>query len=226
MSSGPQTSPLGPGPTPAVPPPPGFTYTHAPLFFLNPPPTPSLSLSLALSIGYRELPSKGLLATGSSLADGQRQRRRGRPRQAQVHGEEVAPRSPSVGGKFPAVAVAVAAARSRSRASSTAVGDNGDKGMWRSDGGAAEEEVPLGLHPVYVGKSRRRYLISSHLVDHPLLRVLLQRSAGGAAEEAGGGRPTTVVGCEVVLFDHLLWMIENADPQPESLDELVEFYAV
>ncbi|CAA7395600.1 unnamed protein product [Spirodela intermedia] len=141
------------------------------------------------------------------------------------------PAAPSDGGKFPAVAVAVAAAaaRSRSRASSTAVGDNGDKGMWRSDGGAAEEEVPLGLHPVYVGKSRRRYLISSDLVDHPLLRVLLQRSAGAAAEEAGGGgggRPTPVVGCEVVLFDHLLWMIENADPQPESLDELVEFYAV
>jgi hypothetical protein len=29
----------------------------------------------------------------------------------------------------------------------------------------------------------------------------------------------------VVLFEHLLWMLENADPQPESLDELVEFYA-
>ncbi|KAL5995767.1 hypothetical protein ACLOJK_025837 [Asimina triloba] len=70
------------------------------------------------------------------------------------------------------------------------------------------------LCPVYVGKSRRRYLISSHLVDHPLLRVLAEPDSDGVT-----------VGCEVVLFDHLLWMLENADPPPESLDELVEFYA-
>lgn len=36
---------------------------------------------------------------------------------------------------------------------------------------------------------------------------------------------TISIACEVVLFEHLLWMLENADPQPESLDELVEFYA-
>ncbi|XP_058078871.1 auxin-responsive protein SAUR76-like [Magnolia sinica] len=76
-----------------------------------------------------------------------------------------------------------------------------------------------GLHPVYVGKSRRRYLISSHLVDHPLFRVLADKSPAGAGSDA------MTVGCEVVLFEHLLWMLENADPQPESLDELVEFYA-
>jgi hypothetical protein len=28
-----------------------------------------------------------------------------------------------------------------------------------------------------------------------------------------------------VMFEHLLWMLENADPQPESLDELVDYYA-
>ncbi|KAG9459807.1 hypothetical protein H6P81_004315 [Aristolochia fimbriata] len=74
-----------------------------------------------------------------------------------------------------------------------------------------------GLQAVYVGKSRRRYLISSQLVDHPLFRVLVDRSSGD-------GEPVTV-GCEVVLFEHLLWMLENADPQAESLDDLVEFYA-
>jgi hypothetical protein len=78
--------------------------------------------------------------------------------------------------------------------------------------------VPPGLHPVYVGKSRRRYLIAADLVGHPLFQNLLDRSGGTGA----GG---TVVGCEVVLFEHLLWMLENADPQPESLDELVEYYA-
>ncbi|XP_061966347.1 auxin-responsive protein SAUR76 [Populus nigra] len=75
------------------------------------------------------------------------------------------------------------------------------------------------LHPVYVGKSRRRYLISSDIIDHPLFRELAERSS---TEES----PDTInVACEVVLFEHLLWMLENADPQPESLDELVEFYA-
>jgi len=82
------------------------------------------------------------------------------------------------------------------------------------------DEVPKGLHPVYVGKSRRRYLIAEELVGHPLFQSLVHRAGGGGAE-AG----CTVVGCEVVLFEHLLWMLENVDPQPESLDELVEYYA-
>ncbi|KAG0469525.1 hypothetical protein HPP92_016240 [Vanilla planifolia] len=76
------------------------------------------------------------------------------------------------------------------------------------------DEVPPGFRPVYVGKSRRRYLVSSCLVDHPLFKNLVDDSDGEA-----------VVGCEVVLFDHLLWMLENAEPQPESLDDLVDFYA-
>ncbi|KAL3363473.1 hypothetical protein AABB24_012648 [Solanum stoloniferum] len=73
------------------------------------------------------------------------------------------------------------------------------------------------LFPVYVGKSRRRYLVSSDVIDHPLFRELVERS--GESEEY------ITVGCEVVLFEHLLWMLENADPQPESLEELVEFYS-
>ncbi|GJM98719.1 hypothetical protein PR202_ga15751 [Eleusine coracana subsp. coracana] len=83
--------------------------------------------------------------------------------------------------------------------------------------------VPPGLHPVYVGKSRRRYLIAADLVGHPLFQNLVDRSGGGGMGGACAGG--TVVGCEVVLFEHLLWMLENADPQPESLDELVEYYA-
>ena len=41
---------------------------------------------------------------------------------------------------------------------------------------------------------------------------------------AAAGAAGTVVGCKVVLFEHL-WLMENADPQPESLDELVDYYA-
>ncbi|KAK4355774.1 hypothetical protein RND71_024745 [Anisodus tanguticus] len=73
------------------------------------------------------------------------------------------------------------------------------------------------LYPVYVGKSRRRYLVNSDVIDHPLFRELVEKSS--ESEEY------ITVGCEVVLFEHLLWMLENADPQPESLDELVEFYS-
>lgn len=73
------------------------------------------------------------------------------------------------------------------------------------------------LHAVYVGKSRRRYLITSDVLDNPLFRELVERRSGD--------EDSITVGCEVVLFEHLLWMLENADPQPESLDELVEFYA-
>ncbi|KAJ1418777.1 Small auxin-up RNA [Sesbania bispinosa] len=77
------------------------------------------------------------------------------------------------------------------------------------------------LHPVYVGKSRRLYRVSSDVVDHPVFRELVERS-----RDSDDQNDTVVnVACEVVLFEHLLWMLENADPQPESLDELVDFYA-
>ncbi|XP_016459737.1 auxin-responsive protein SAUR76-like [Nicotiana tabacum] len=73
------------------------------------------------------------------------------------------------------------------------------------------------LHPVYVGKSRRQYLVGSDVVDHPLFRELVERT--------GDSDDYITVGCEVVLFEHLLWMLQNVDPQPESLNELVEFYS-
>lgn len=82
------------------------------------------------------------------------------------------------------------------------------------------DEAPKGLHAVYVGRSRRRYLVAQELVGHPMFQTLVHRTGG-----AGGPAGTVVVGCEVVLFEHLLWMLENADPQPESLDELVDYYA-
>lgn len=76
------------------------------------------------------------------------------------------------------------------------------------------------VYPVFVGKSRRRYLISSEVIEHPVFRELVESSGDSSDDDE-----TIVVGCEVVLFEHLLWMLQNADQQPESLDELVEFYA-
>ena len=100
------------------------------------------------------------------------------------------------------------------------VPDHSAADTWQSASFHGADEVPSGYHPVYVGKSRRRYLVSGDLIDHPLLQNLLERSGEGG--ECGS---PAVIGCEVVLFEHLLWMLENADPKPESLDELAEFYA-
>ncbi|KAF4368883.1 hypothetical protein F8388_021495 [Cannabis sativa] len=78
------------------------------------------------------------------------------------------------------------------------------------------------LHAVYVGKSRRRYLVSSEVVEHPLFQELVDKSAAASVycEDATG----ISVACEVVLFEHLLWMLDNAEAQLGSMDELVEFY--
>lgn len=79
------------------------------------------------------------------------------------------------------------------------------------------------LCPVFVGKTRRRYLVNSDVVGHPLFQELVDRSRH--SPDLNGDEDTVNVACEVVLFEHMLWMLENADPQPDSLDELVEFYA-
>ncbi|MBA0720179.1 hypothetical protein Golax_007811 [Gossypium laxum] len=79
------------------------------------------------------------------------------------------------------------------------------------------KSVPKGLHAVYVGKSRRRYLVGSEIMCHPLFQELIDRSSGGMDDDV-------VVSCEVVLFEHLLWMLENDGAQLGSMEELVEFY--
>ncbi|KAB1218313.1 hypothetical protein CJ030_MR3G026193 [Morella rubra] len=77
-------------------------------------------------------------------------------------------------------------------------------------------KVSKELHAVYVGKSRRRYLLSSEIIDHPVFQELVDKS--------GEYHEGVAVACEVVLFEHLLWMLENAETQLGSMDELVEFY--
>ncbi|CAN0877758.1 Auxin-responsive protein SAUR78 [Linum grandiflorum] len=81
------------------------------------------------------------------------------------------------------------------------------------------------LHQVYVGKSHRRYLLSSEVMCHPLFQELMQRSGGFDADG------NVVVGSEVVLFEHLLWMInqncgggggESSASGP--MEDLVGFY--
>ncbi|XP_044497354.1 auxin-responsive protein SAUR78-like [Mangifera indica] len=78
------------------------------------------------------------------------------------------------------------------------------------------------LHAVYVGKSRRRYYLSSDTICHPLFQELIDRSSSdGEFSERNG---EIVVSCEVVLFEHMLWMLESGESQLGSMQELAEFY--
>ncbi|CAI0627815.1 unnamed protein product [Linum tenue] len=100
-------------------------------------------------------------------------------------------------------------------AAAAAAGDDSNSNSYSSSTSSSYSVDSAGdLQPVYVGKSRRRYLLSPDIVDHPLFRELAERSDNDIR-----------VGCEVVMFEHLLWMLENADPLPESVDELADFYA-
>ncbi|XP_058765806.1 auxin-responsive protein SAUR78-like [Vicia villosa] len=79
------------------------------------------------------------------------------------------------------------------------------------------------LHVVYAGRSRRRYLVNSKVFQHPVFQELVDRSCCEGVCEDG----VVVVSCEVVLFEHLVWMLESAESdetQLGSMDELVEFY--
>ncbi|KAK4439605.1 Auxin-responsive protein SAUR76 [Sesamum alatum] len=96
--------------------------------------------------------------------------------------------------------------------------------LWGDDANMQEIKEPC--ETILVGSSRRRYVISSKHLNHPLLNALIQKSK----QEQGPGPdpdPDLSVKCEVVLFDHLLWMLENADPNlitSDSLEELAELY--
>ncbi|KAI3675687.1 hypothetical protein L1987_85279 [Smallanthus sonchifolius] len=85
-------------------------------------------------------------------------------------------------------------------------------------GGRDEEPHEL----VFVGSTRKRYVISSKYLSHPLVNALIEKS-----KTIGNGDDVSVINCEVVLFDHLLWMIENADFNAGSdcLDELADLYS-
>nr|CAD1833675.1 unnamed protein product [Ananas comosus var. bracteatus] len=85
------------------------------------------------------------------------------------------------------------------------------------DAGSAVDEhldvVPRGLHPIYVDKSQRRYLVSSDLIDHPLFRVLIEHSDRGE-----GMSSVVIIVREVVLLEHLLQMLRNVGVHPSRVD--------
>lgn len=69
------------------------------------------------------------------------------------------------------------------------------------------------------------WVLVEELVSHSRCsQTLVDRTGSGGASTMGGA--IAVISCKVVLFKRLLSMRENADPQPESLDELIVYYYV
>ncbi|KAI4323165.1 hypothetical protein L6164_022795 [Bauhinia variegata] len=90
--------------------------------------------------------------------------------------------------------------------------------IWGGQGQEDDEHCET----ICVGSTRKRYVISSKYLNHPLLSALINKSE----QKKGKNDSVLVVNCEVVLFDHLLWMLENADPKlsSDSLEELADLY--
>ena len=66
--------------------------------------------------------------------------------------------------------------------------------------------TPRGYLAMYVGEEKRRFLVKTHILNHPLFSVLLEKAKEEFGFEQKGGLS---IACEVVLFEHLLWMMEN-----------------
>ncbi|GAV74876.1 Auxin_inducible domain-containing protein [Cephalotus follicularis] len=88
--------------------------------------------------------------------------------------------------------------------------------------GGDMQESGQDYETIYVGSTRKRYVISSKYLNHPLLNALVERSSSTQKH----GEDHIMVKCEIVLFDHLLWMLETSDPNLilGSLVELAELY--
>lgn len=98
----------------------------------------------------------------------------------------------------------------------------------RRDAGAAAADadeataaaVGGGAAAVIVGSSRRRYVISAEHLSHPLIAALI--------DDDERHKEPVAVNCEVVLFDHLLWMLDNAvdlHEDDDAMRELAQLYA-
>ncbi|CAH8334729.1 unnamed protein product [Eruca vesicaria subsp. sativa] len=74
------------------------------------------------------------------------------------------------------------------------------------------------LHVVYVGQTRRPYMLRPDIISHPLFQELVDRSSRSVEQDR-----EIVVACEVVLFEHLLWMLKTGQ-EGGSVEELAEFY--
>ncbi|EFJ08996.1 hypothetical protein SELMODRAFT_170108 [Selaginella moellendorffii] len=91
-----------------------------------------------------------------------------------------------------------------------------------------EARAPEDAFVVYVGKEARRYVVEARHLKHPLFKSFVQKSAASNLEEEEEEDALVRISCEVVMFEHLLWTLENYDPAElhgEALNELLDMYA-
>jgi hypothetical protein len=118
--------------------------------------------------------------------------------------------------------------RSRSSSSYSNLRSMSARDTIAGDEAAAAAAAGDGAAVVFVGSSRRRYVISAEHLSHPLIAALIDTTGdGGIADKT---TPEVAVKCEVVLFDHLLWMLDNAadlreDDGGDAARELAQLYA-
>jgi len=62
-------------------------------------------------------------------------------------------------------------------------------------------------------------MVRPDIISHPLFQELVDRSSSRSIEQDR----EIVVACEVVLFEHLLWMLKSGQ-EGGSVEELAEFY--
>jgi hypothetical protein len=76
-------------------------------------------------------------------------------------------------------------------------------------------DVPRGFLAVYVGREKKRFVISANYLNHAIFRMLLEKSAEELGFEHKGGLP---IACDASFFEHLLWLIESNDPALRNIE--------
>ncbi|KAF3788425.1 Auxin-responsive protein [Nymphaea thermarum] len=85
--------------------------------------------------------------------------------------------------------------------------------------------VPKGCFAVYVGKEdgMRRFVIPLRYLNHAIFQDLLKKAEEEFGFSSSGG---IRLPCGSLLFEHILWMLENDEPMIKNLklDDLMNFY--
>ena len=69
--------------------------------------------------------------------------------------------------------------------------------------------TPRGYLAMYVGEEKRRFLVKTHILNHPLFSVLLEKAKEEFGFEQKG--PLTIP-CDIAFFEHILLLVESNGP--------------
>eukprot|EP00249_Psilotum_nudum_P009408 c21916_g1_i1 orf=273-752(+) len=69
-------------------------------------------------------------------------------------------------------------------------------------------DVPQGFLAVYVGIEKKRFVIPALHLNHPVFKMLLEKAEEEYGFQQEGG---LTIPCEGLLFEHILWLIDNND---------------